>query len=102
MLVGACPLKKGTTPYMNEVVGSKYMSLVVIKPVFWVFDHVRHKPGCTATENGNRLEVMYLGSRCIVLSIQVTAKLICGFVFAYAKSRFSHNEAHIMLTCLCN
>ena len=25
----------------------------------------------------------------------VTAKLICVFVFAYAKSRFSHNEAHI-------
>ena len=25
----------------------------------------------------------------------VTTKLICVFVFAYAKSRFSHNEAHI-------
>ena len=25
----------------------------------------------------------------------VTAKLICVFVFAYAKSRFSHDEAHI-------
>ena len=24
----------------------------------------------------------------------VTAKLICVFVFAYAKSRFSHDEAH--------
>ena len=29
-----------------------YMSLVVIKPVFGVFDQVRHKPGCTATEDG--------------------------------------------------
>ena len=25
----------------------------------------------------------------------VTAKLICVFVFAYAKSQFSHNEAQI-------
>ena len=28
-------------------------------------------------------------------SCAVTAKLICVFVFAYAKSRFSHDEAHI-------
>ena len=46
-----------------------HMSLVLRKPVFGVSDQVRHKP--------------------------VTAKLICVFVFAYAKSRFSHNEAHI-------
>ena len=26
---------------------------------------------------------------------QFTAKLICEFVFAYAKSRFSHDAAHI-------
>ena len=25
----------------------------------------------------------------------VTAQLICAFVFAYAKSRFSHNKAHV-------
>ena len=25
-----------------------------------------------------------------------TAQLICVFVFAYTKSRFSHNKAHIM------
>ena len=29
-----------------------------------------------------------------LISFTVTAKLICVFVFAYAKSRFSHNEAH--------
>ena len=28
------------------------------------------------------------------------AKLICVFVFAYAKSRFSHNEAHFQIS-LC-
>ena len=30
-----------------------------------------------------------------LISFAVTAKLICVFVFAYAKSRFSHSEAHI-------
>ena len=30
-----------------------------------------------------------------LISFGVTAKLICVFVFAYPKSRFSHNEAHI-------
>ena len=29
-----------------------YMGLVVRKPVFGVSDLVRHKPGCTATEDG--------------------------------------------------
>ena len=31
-----------------------------------------------------------------LISFAVTAKLICFFVFAYAKSRFSHDAAHIM------
>ena len=29
-----------------------------------------------------------------LISFAVTAKLICAFVFAYAKSRFSHDMAH--------
>ena len=32
-----------------------------------------------------------------LISFAVTAKLICVFVFAYAKIRFSHDEAHITL-----
>ena len=31
-----------------------------------------------------------------LISFAVTAKLICVFVFAYAKSRFSHDVAHIV------
>ena len=31
-----------------------------------------------------------------LISLAVTAKLICAFVFAYAKSRFSHDTAHII------
>ena len=42
-----------------------------------------------------------------LISFAVTAKLICVFIFAFAKSRFSHNEAHIInvglnfVTLLC-
>ena len=31
-----------------------------------------------------------------LISCAVTAQLICIFVFAYAKSRFSHDAAHIV------
>ena len=34
----------------------------------------------------------------VLISFAVTAKLICIFVFAYAKSRFSHVEAHCRST----
>ena len=33
------------------------------------------------------------------ISFAVTAKLICVFVFAYAKSRFSHDEALLISGC---
>ena len=46
-----------------------YMSLVVRKPVFGGFDQDRHKPGCTATEDGQKFEISDLGSRRIVLSV---------------------------------
>ena len=31
-----------------------------------------------------------------LISCVVTAQLFCGFVFAYAKSRFSHDVAHLI------
>ena len=31
-----------------------------------------------------------------LIRFAVTAKLVCVFVIAYTKSRFSHDEAHIM------
>ena len=31
---------------------NRYLSLVVRKPVFGVSDQIRHKPSCTATEDG--------------------------------------------------
>ena len=76
------------------------MSLVVRKPVFGVSNQVPHIQGCTITKDDKRLEISYLGCRGIVLqcihlakikaliSFAVTAKLICVFVFAYAKAGF--------------
>ena len=82
------------------------MSLVVRKPVYGVSDLVRHKPGCTVMEDGKRLEIsdldrrgiffctIHVAKRKALISFTVTAKLICVFVFANAKSRFSHTAAH--------
>ena len=38
---------------------------------------------------------IYVAKTKALISFAVTAKLICVFVFAYAKSRSSHNEAQI-------
>ena len=35
-----------------------------------------------------------------LISFAVTAKLICAFAFAYAKSRFSHDAAQIVFKLL--
>ena len=40
---------------------------------------------------------IYVAKTKVLISFAVTAKLICVFVFAYAKSRFSHDAAHIFL-----
>ena len=38
---------------------------------------------------------IYVAKTKALIRFPVTAKLICVFVFAYAKSRFSQDEAHI-------
>ena len=86
--------------------GYVQMRHVMRKSVFGVSDQVRHKPGCTATEDGLRLEISDLGKIGIVLSLQqkkalisftVTVQMICAFVFAHAKNRLSHDAAHIKM-----
>ena len=52
-----------------EQISLCHMSLVVSKSVFGVSVQVPHKPGCTATEDGYKLEISDLGSRRIVLSV---------------------------------
>ena len=43
---------------------------------------------------------IYLAKTKALISFAITAKLICVFVFAYAKSRFSHDAAHAMYVWL--
>ena len=71
------------------------MSRLVGKTNNMVSEQVRHKPGCTGTEDGQRLEILDLESRGIVRAIQISA--ICVFVFAYADCWFSHEEAHMKM-----
>ena len=42
---------------------------------------------------------MLVAKTKVLISLAVTVKLICVFVFAYAKSQFSHDEAH-MYNCM--
>ena len=42
---------------------------------------------------------IYVAKTKALISCMVTTQLICAFVFAYAKSRFSHNAAHIIFCC---
>ena len=53
--------KKGKTVHP---VNSSFtiMNRVMRKPVFVVSDQVQHKPGCSATEDGKRLEISHLGT----------------------------------------
>ena len=37
----------------------------------------------------------------MLICCAVTVQLICAFVFAYAKNRFSHDVAHIAWACYC-
>ena len=83
-----------------------HMSLVVRKPVFGVFDQVPTQTGLCSQRRW--LEALNFGFRkkrnCTnyvaktktLISFAVTAKLICVFVFTYAKSRFSHDAAHMV------
>ena len=60
------------------------------KLVFRSFNQIRHKLGCAAKENGLGPDILDLGSgRIGLISCAVTAQVICIFVFAYAKVRFS-------------
>ena len=52
----------------SKIICPNNMSIIIMrKPVFGVSYQVRHKPACTATEDGWRLEISDLESRGIVL-----------------------------------
>ena len=54
----------------------RYMSHVTREPIFGVFDQVRLKPACSATETSYSLEILDLASIGIILSKQQTTKAL--------------------------
>ena len=77
-LAQICPSK------LFRIYGSHFKSRVVRKPVFMVSDQVQPKSGCIAIEDGQRLEILDLGSRAIVLiAVKSNTLLSWTFVFAY-------------------
>ena len=83
-----------------------YLSLVTRKPVFGVSDQIRLKPAYSASETSQRLEILDIETRGILPSRQRTTKRLirlpgCAgwsapLLFAYGKSRFSHDVAHLV------
>ena len=62
------------------------------KSVFGVSDQVQHKPDCSATEDGKRLEISNLGSRpCCGNNGADQLRGYWVFDFAYAKKRLFHD-----------
>ena len=53
----------------NRSTALEYLSHKARKPVFWVSNQVWHNPGCTATEDDNRLEISDLVKRGAALSM---------------------------------
>ena len=79
------------------------MSLVKRKPVFRVCEQGRLKPACAATEARQRLEILDIETRGIILARQRTAKALirCAgwfapLLFAYGKNKFSHEGAQML------
>ena len=75
------------------------------KPVYGVSDQVRHNPGCTAIEDGWRLEI----SEYYPYSENKGADQLRGYhetdlrlCFRISKSRFSHDAADLSLCKLCS
>ena len=63
------------------------------KPVSGVSDQVRQKPSFVFRKKTDC--TIYVEKTKVPISCAVTAHLICIFVFAYAKSRFSHDAAQL-------
>ena len=69
------------------------------KPVFVGSNKVQHKLGCTTTEDDNKwleMFVLSIAKTKALISYAVTTQLICAFVLAYARNRFSHYEVHMI------
>ena len=77
------------------------MRHVTTKPVFGISDQVQHKLGCSATEDGLRLEFSDLGSRRIVLcSENKAADQLCSYRAADLRLFLHMQKAGFLMTRL--
>ena len=60
-----------------------------------LYNHTRWLEACNFIFRKKRDCTIYIAKTKALISFAVTVKLICVFVFAYAKSRFSHDAAHL-------
>ena len=74
------------------------------KPVFGISDQVRHNQAVQPQKMARGLKFrkkrdctiyMYVAKINVLINCTVTAKLIWAFVFAYTKSRFTHDSTHL-------
>ena len=82
------------------------LSRNVRKPTMWILTRSDTNQGVQSLEMARGLKFCNLGSRgdCtiqvaktkVLISFAVTAKLICVFVFVYAKRLFSHDSAQLL------
>ena len=63
--------------------------MCVRKPTIWVSNHVRHKPVCTVTEAGQKLEMLEFSTIREIKALTSFA-VICVFVFHSADFWFSY------------
>ena len=71
VIVDTVAKKCSVVSYASPLVcrnGTEHLSYITRKPVL-VSDQVRHKQCCSATEDGQRLEISDSGSRVVVLSL---------------------------------
>ena len=93
---------------MRVLVMQVNMSRVMRKPTFWfptwsdTNDAVQLQKmvrGLKFEFRKKRDHTIYVAKTKALISFAVIAKLICIFVFAYAKRWFSHDGAHIEFQC---
>ena len=82
---------------MNYIIN---MSLVLRKPVFAVSDQVRHKLYCTATKDGQRLEISDIGSGGIVLSVYQLLHSLSASLFSQLQKKNSYLITRLISTLI--
>ena len=76
-----------------------YLSCVTRKPVSRVPDHVNKNQAVQPRKMARGLILEVEGLYYVAIT---KAMISCTFVFAYAKSRFSHDVAHLLVhVCSC-